>query len=61
MSVSGPRFAPAPRARSWRDWALFGAAYAVILALLLGGLSGVRDTADARVAPHAALQSASVR
>ncbi|MFG1396928.1 hypothetical protein [Roseixanthobacter pseudopolyaromaticivorans] len=61
MSVSSSRFAPASRARSWRDWALFGAAYAVILALLLGGLSGVQHTADTRVAAQAALQSASVR
>lgn len=61
MTVSAPRSAPAPRARSWRDWVLFGAAYAVILALLLGGLSGVQHTAGASVAPQAAMQKASIR
>lgn len=61
MTVSAPRSAPASRARAWRDWALFGAAYAVILALLLGGLSGVQHTGGASIAPQAAMQSASVR
>jgi hypothetical protein len=61
MTVSAPRSASAPRPRSWRDWVLFGAAYAVILALLLGGLSGVQPTVGASVAPQAAVSSASVR
>ncbi|HQS09890.1 MAG: hypothetical protein B7Y12_13910 [Rhizobiales bacterium 24-66-13] len=61
MIVSAPRSAPVARTRPWRDWALFGAAYAVVLALLLGGLSGVQRTAGASVAPQAAMQSVAVR
>ncbi|MFG1422936.1 hypothetical protein [Roseixanthobacter liquoris] len=68
MTASAPRSAPASRARSWRDWALFGVAYAIIVALLLGAPSGVQQrTAEAGVAsqqaaaPQAALRSAVVR